>query len=67
MIQLRRTGSNKPVEVRTKPEGPDEVHEAPAHISERINVEPTAGETARFEGEPPRPRPGSYTKSLVPW
>ena len=39
--------------MRTKPEGPDEVHEAPAHISERVNVEPTAGETARFEGEPP--------------
>ena len=53
VIQLRRTGGNRPAEVRTKPEGPDEVHEAPAHISERVNVEPTAGETARFEGEPP--------------
>ena len=53
VIQLRRTGGNRPVEVRAKPEGPDEIHEAPAHISERINVEPTAGETARFEGEPP--------------
>ena len=53
VIQLRRTGGNRPVEVRTKPEGPDEVHEVPAHISERINVEPTAGLTARFRGEPP--------------
>lgn len=53
VIQLRRIGSSRSIEVRTKPEGPDEVHEAPAHISERINVEPTAGETARFEGEPP--------------
>ena len=39
--------------MRTKPEGPDEVHEAPAHISERVNVEPTAGRNSRFEGEPP--------------
>ena len=53
VIQLRRTGGNRPVEVRAKPEGPDEIHEAPAHISERVNVEPTAGVTARFEGEPP--------------
>ena len=53
VVQLRRTGDNRPVEVRTKPEGPDEGHEVPAHISERINVEPTAGETARFQGEPP--------------
>ena len=53
VVQLRRTGCNRPVEVMTKPEGPDETHEVPAHISERINVEPTAGETARFQGEPP--------------
>ena len=53
VIQLRRTGGNRPVEVRTKLEGVDEIHEAPAHISERINVEPTAGETARFAGEGP--------------
>ena len=53
VIQLRRTGGSRPVEVRTKPEGPDEIHEAPNHISERINVEPTAGVTARFEGDPP--------------
>ncbi len=53
VVQLRRTGGNRPVEVRTKPEGPDEGHEVPAHISERINVEPTAGLTARFQGEPP--------------
>ena len=53
VIQLRRTEGNRPVEVRAKPEDPDEVYEAPAHISERVNVEPTAGETARFEGEPP--------------
>ena len=50
VIQLRRTGGNRPVEVRTKPEGPDESHEVPAHISERINVERTAGLTARFPG-----------------
>ena len=53
VIQLRRTGGIRPVEVRTKPEGTDEIHEVPAHISERINVEPTAGETARFRGDPP--------------
>ena len=53
VVQLRRTGGNRPVEVLTKPEGPDESHEVPAHISERINVEPTAGVTARFQGEPP--------------
>ena len=53
VVQLRRTSGNRPVEVMTKPEGPDETHEVPAHISERINVEPTAGETARFQGEPP--------------
>ena len=53
VIQLRRTGGNRPVEVMTKPEGPDEGHEVPAHISERINVEPTAGLTARFQGDPP--------------
>ena len=53
VVQLRRTGSNRPIEVQTKPEGPDETHEVPAHISERINVEPTAGETARFQGDPP--------------
>ena len=53
VIQLRRTGGSKPVEVKTKPEGTDEIHEVPAHISERINVEPTAGETARFRGDPP--------------
>ena len=52
VVQLRRTGGNRPVEVLTKPEGPDESHEVPAHISERINVEPTAGRTARFQGEP---------------
>ena len=52
VVQLRRTGGNRPVEVRTKPEGPDESHEVPAHISERINVEPTAGLTSRFQGEP---------------
>ena len=52
VVQLRRTGGNRPVEVLTKPEGPDEIHEVPAHISERINVEPTAGRTARFQGEP---------------
>ena len=52
VIQLRRTGGSRPVEVRTKPEGTDEIHEVPAHISERINVEPTAGETARFRGDP---------------
>ena len=50
VIQLRRTGGNRPVEVMTKPEGPDEGHEVPAHISERINVDPTAGLTARFQG-----------------
>ena len=53
VIQLRRTGGSRPVEVKTKPEGTDEIHEVPAHISERINVEPTAGETARFRGDPP--------------
>ena len=53
VIQLRRTAGSRSVEVRAKPDGPDEVHEAPAHISERVNVEPTAGETARFEGDPP--------------
>ena len=53
IIQLRRTGGSRPVEVRAKPEGTDEIHEVPAHISERINVEPTAGETARFRGDPP--------------
>jgi type III restriction enzyme len=53
VVQLRRTGGNRPVEVLTKPEGPDESHEVPAHISERINVEPTAGLTSRFQGDPP--------------
>ena len=53
VIQLRRTGGNRPVEVQTKPEGPDEEHEVPAHISERINVEPTAGRTVSFQGDPP--------------
>ena len=53
VVQLRRTGGSIPVEVMTKPEGPDETHKVPAHISERTNVEPTAGETARFQGEPP--------------
>ena len=53
VVQLRRTGGNRPVEVRIKPEGPDESHEVPAHISERINVEPTAGLTSRFQGDPP--------------
>ena len=53
VIQLRRTGGNRPVEVQAKLEGPDEVHETPAHISERINVEPTAGLTAQFQGEHP--------------
>ena len=53
VIQVRRTAGSRPVEVRAKPGGPDEVHEAPAHISERVNVEPTAGATARFEGDPP--------------
>ena len=53
VVQLRRTGGNRPVEVRTKPDGTDESHEVPAHISERINVEPTAGRTARFQGDPP--------------
>ena len=50
VIQLRRTGGSRPVEVRTKPEGPDESREVPAHISERINVERTAGLTAQFPG-----------------
>ena len=53
VVQLRRTGDSRPVEVLTKPEGPDESHEVPAHISERINVEPTAGLTSRFQGDPP--------------
>ena len=53
VVQLRRTGGNRPVEVMTKPGGPDEIHEVPTHISERINVEPTAGLTARFQGDPP--------------
>ena len=68
VIQLRRTGSNKPVEVQTKLEGPDEVHEAPAHISERVNVEPTAGETARFEGRTTSDRDqDSSTRSPEQW
>ena len=53
VVQLRRTGGSRPVEVRTKPEEPDETHEAPQHISQRTNVEPTAGESVRFRGEPP--------------
>ena len=53
MVQLRRTGGSRPVELRTKLEGPDETHEAPQHISQRTNVEPTAGESVRFRGEPP--------------
>ena len=53
VVQLRRTGGNRPVEVRAKPDGPDEGYEVPAHISERTNVEPTAGETVRFQGAPP--------------
>ena len=53
VVQLRRTGGSRPVEARTKVEGPDEIHEAPQHISQRTNVEPTAGESIRFRGEPP--------------
>jgi len=53
VIQLRRSGVNRPVEVQPKSEGPDEIHQAPAHISESTNVEPTAGLTAQFQGEPP--------------
>ena len=53
VVQLRRIGGNRPVEVQAKSEGPDETHEAPSHISERINVEPTAGLTAQFQGEAP--------------
>ena len=53
VVQLRRTGGSRPVELRTKLEGPDETHEAPQHISQRTNVEPTAGESVRFRGEPP--------------
>ena len=53
VVQLRRIGGNRPVEVQAKSEGPDEIHEAPAHISERTNVEPTAGLTAQFQGEAP--------------
>ena len=53
ILQLQRTGTQKPVEVRAKDEGPDEPYEAPAHISETTNVEPTAGETVRFQSEPP--------------
>ncbi len=53
VVQLRRTGDTRSVEVCPKPEGPDEGHEVPAYILERINVEPTAGETARFRGDPP--------------
>ena len=49
--QLRRAGGNRPAEVWTKPENPDEVYEAPQHISQRTNVEPTAGESIRFRGE----------------
>ena len=53
IVQLQRTGTRQPVEVRTKAEGPDEPYEAPTHIWETTNVEPTAGETVRFRGEPP--------------
>ncbi len=53
VVQLRRIGANRSVEVRAKSDGPDEIHEAPSHKSERTNVEPTAGLTAQFRGEAP--------------
>ena len=53
IVQLQRTGTRQPVEVRTKAEGLDGPYEVPAHISVTTNVEPTAGETVRFRGEPP--------------
>ena len=53
IMQLRRTGGNRPVEVRAKPEGPDEVHDVPPHIHQRTNVEPMAGASTRVEGEEP--------------
>ena len=53
VVQLRRTGGNRPVEAQAKVEGPDEAHNTPAHLLQRINVEPTAGESVRFRGEPP--------------
>ena len=53
IVQLQRTSSRQPVEVRSKVEGPDEPHEVPTHVAETTNVEPTAGETVRFRGEPP--------------
>ena len=53
VVQLQRTGGNRPIEVRAKPEGPDETHEVPDHVQERTNVEPTAGQSIRVGGEPP--------------
>lgn len=53
IVQLQRSGARQPIEVRAKAQGPDEPYEVPEYVSETTNVEPTAGETARFRGELP--------------
>ena len=53
VIQLHRPGTNKPIEVMSKAQGPDELHEVPPHVSERTHVEPTAGLSVTVEGAPP--------------
>ena len=53
IVQIQRTGTRQLVEVRTRDEELDGPYEVPAHVSVTTNVEPTAGETVRFRGEPP--------------
>ena len=53
VVQLRRTGGNRPVEVQPNPKGLTRPTRSQPTSRKESNVEPTAGETAQFQGEPP--------------
>ena len=53
IVQLQRVGGRQAIEVKPKPQGPDEDHEVPEHSTEITYVEPTVGRTVRLPGGEP--------------